>query len=84
MDIGFVAGMMAKARADDPGRYEGCVMFSALPDAPVVSHRRGVVHRLRDGVAALRAGGISAARRSRARRPSERGEGLGRSACPDG
>lgn len=57
MDMGFVAATMARARADDAGRYDGCVMFSALPDAPVVEHRRGVVRWLRDGTAALRARG---------------------------
>lgn len=57
MDIGFVAATMARARGDDAGRYEGCVMFSALPDAPVVEHRRGFVQRLRDGAAAMKARG---------------------------
>jgi hypothetical protein len=32
-------------------------MFSALPDAPVVEHRRGFVQRLRDGTAAMKARG---------------------------
>jgi hypothetical protein len=57
MDMGFVAATMARARADDAGRYEGCVMFSALPGAPVVEHRRGFVKRLRDGAAAMKARG---------------------------
>ena len=40
MDIGLTAAMMARVREGDARRYEGCAMFSALPDAPVVTGRR--------------------------------------------
>ena len=36
MDLLLVAAAMTTAREDDDTRYEGCVMWSALPAAPVV------------------------------------------------
>ena len=45
MDIGLAAAMMTRMREGDDGRYEGCVMLSALPEAPVVAPRRSVAER---------------------------------------
>ena len=41
MDPGLVAAVMALARVCDDGRYEGCAILSALPEAPVVQMRHG-------------------------------------------
>lgn len=42
MDIGLAAGMTAQLRQGDDRRYSGCVMWSALPWAPVLDDRGGV------------------------------------------
>jgi hypothetical protein len=53
MDLMMTAGTLARSRDDDPARYEGTPMLSALPDAPIVSDRgalpRGVIGRLIHG-----------------------------------
>lgn len=45
MDIGLAAGMTARLRDEDDRRYGGCVMWSAMPWAPVVDDR-GRIARL--------------------------------------
>lgn len=53
MDLMFTAGTLAQERDDDPARYEGTRMFSALPGAPIVPDRgalpRSVIGRLIHG-----------------------------------
>lgn len=53
MDLMFTAGTLARARNDDPARYAGTRMFSALPGAPIVPDRgalpRRVIGRLLHG-----------------------------------
>lgn len=47
MDIELAAAMIARAREGDERRYEGCVMWSALPWAPVFRDRNRVARLLR-------------------------------------
>lgn len=53
MDLMLTAGTLARARDDDPARYEGTGMLSALPGAPIVPDGgalpRGVIGRLIHG-----------------------------------
>ena len=46
MDVMFTAGTLARAGADDPARYDGTGMLSALPGAPIVPDRSALPRRV--------------------------------------
>ncbi|GAA3729575.1 hypothetical protein GCM10022225_08840 [Plantactinospora mayteni] len=46
-NLAGIGAALAAMRPDDGRRYEGCLMLSALPQAPTIPHRRTFAERFR-------------------------------------